>query len=76
MSWHDELAEAEIHTELEPYRVRGEWFDLTETQVQSVITVLSDKFRHRPIWNQCLQPYPPADYVEPYRPRPLLTYAA
>ncbi len=70
----DEREEAEIHTELEAYRVRGEWFDLTEAQVRSIVIVLTDKYQHRPIWNQNFQRNPPYGYLPPFRHRSLLAH--
>jgi hypothetical protein len=74
LSFEDEWIEKEIHEELAPFQVRGEWFDLTEAQVASIIIVLADRFQRRPIWNQWRERYPPSGYVEPFRPRPLLSH--
>ena len=71
----DETVEQEIHAELEPYRVRGEWFDLTQEQVGSVIAVLTDRFRERPIWNRWHSNFPPSGYIGEYVPKPLLAFA-
>lgn len=74
---YDEQAEAEIHTELEAYRVRGEWFILTDTQVASIIYELTERFKKRVIWNRSLRPYPPPGYMEGqerYNQQPLLSH--
>lgn len=77
-SVQDGQAEIEIHTELEPLRVRGEWFELTQSRVDSVIKELTERFRTRVYWNQWRQAYPPEGYVkgeEYYTRRPLLSHA-
>jgi hypothetical protein len=73
-SFEDEQVEKEVHEELAGYHVRGEWFDLTEAQVISIVTVLTDRFQYRPIWNQWRERHPPFGYIEPFRPRSLLAH--
>lgn len=37
------LAESELHTEYEEYRINGEWFDLSQSQIDEIRSLLSNE---------------------------------